>query len=158
VVRALADADLPWAEALVEEFFGSRMQARCGELVDVVGRPGFVAERDGERVGLLTYRRHEDGVELATIIARDERRGIGSELVDALVREVAGRDRIWLVTSNDNLDALRFYQRRGFRLAALRPGAIDEARQALKPEISETGAYGIRIRDELELELPPELP
>jgi GNAT superfamily N-acetyltransferase len=59
--------------------------------------------------------------------------------------------RLRLTTTNDNLDALRFYQRRGFRLVALRPGAVDAAR-ALKPEIPVTGAHGIPLRDELDLE------
>ena len=158
MVRELTQADLPWAEELVGEAFAGRMQARRGELVDVLDCPGFVVERDGEPVGVLTYHWHDDGCELATIVVRDEHRGAGTELVEALVREVDGRARIWLVTSNDNLDALRFYQRRGFRLAELRPGAIDEARRTLKPEISETGGYGIPIRDELELERLPELP
>ena len=151
-------ADLPWAEELVGEAFAGRVQARRGELVDVLDLPGFVVERDGELVGLLTYRWHDDGCELASIVVREEHRGVGTELVEALIREVDGRARIWLVTTNDNLDALRFYQRRGFRLAELRPGAIDEARRTLKPEISETGGYGIPIRDELELERLPELP
>jgi len=74
-------------------------------------------------------------------------------LVDALRREVADCERIWLVTTNDNLEALRFYQRRGFVLSALRPGAVDEARRGLKPQISAVGEFGIPIRDELELEL-----
>lgn len=65
----------------------------------------------------------------------------------------AGCTRLWLVTTNDNLDALRFYQRRGFRLSRLRPGAVDLSRQTLKPEIPEVGTFGIAIRDELELEL-----
>ena len=65
----------------------------------------------------------------------------------------AGCTRLWLVTTNDNVDALRFYQRRGFRLRALRPGAVDEARRELKPEIPEIGDHGIPLRDELELEL-----
>ena len=60
--------------------------------------------------------------------------------------------RLWLITTNDNLDALRFYQRRGLRLAALRPGAVDESRAALKPSIAEVGEYGIPIRDEIVLE------
>jgi hypothetical protein len=60
---------------------------------------------------------------------------------------------VWLVTTNDNLVALRFYQRRGFRLSALRPGAVDEARRRLKPAIPDAGAFGIPLRDELELEL-----
>ncbi len=55
-----------------------------------------------------------------------------------------------MVTTNDNLRALGLYQRRGFRLAALRCGAVDQGRR-LKPEISEVGEGGIPLHDELEL-------
>jgi hypothetical protein len=57
------------------------------------------------------------------------------------------------VTTNDNLDALRFYQRRGFRLTALRAGAVDRTRASLKPRIGTLGEHGIPLRNELELEL-----
>jgi hypothetical protein len=57
-----------------------------------------------------------------------------------------------LTTTNDNLTALRFYQRRGFRIAAVRPGAVAAARR-LKPTIPELGEHGIPIRDEIELAL-----
>ena len=63
-----------------------------------------------------------------------------------------GCRRVWLVTSNDNLDAIRFYQRRGLRLVAVHPGAIERARE-IKPTIPLVGSYGIPIRDELEFEL-----
>ena len=59
--------------------------------------------------------------------------------------------RLWLITTNDNLRALRFYQRRGFRLAALHRDALETSRR-LKPSISEIGFHGIPLRDELELE------
>ena len=59
----------------------------------------------------------------------------------------------WLITTNDNLDALRFYQRRGFRITAIHAGAVDDSRARLKPEIPEAGDHGIPLRDELELEL-----
>ena len=80
--------------------------------------------------------------------------GTGSALVAALVEiaRAAGCTRLWLVTTNDNVDALRFYQRRGFHLAQLRAGAVVESR-ALKPQIPEVGAHGIELRDELELEM-----
>ena len=55
-----------------------------------------------------------------------------------------------LTTTNDNIDALRFYQRRGFRMSALRPGVIDRSRLH-KPEIPRTGDYGIPLRDEIDL-------
>ena len=59
---------------------------------------------------------------------------------------------MWLITTNDNLNALRFYQGRGFRLVAVHPGAVEASRR-LKPQIPELGSFGIPIRDELELEL-----
>ncbi|MEV5411149.1 GNAT family N-acetyltransferase [Thermopolyspora sp. NPDC052614] len=74
----------------------------------------------------------------------------------AAVEEVAaglGLSRLWLmITTNDNVDALRFYQRRGFRFAAIHAGAVDDSRARLKPEIPETGNYEIPIHDEITLE------
>jgi ribosomal protein S18 acetylase RimI-like enzyme len=133
--------------------FGGRLQARRGELIDVLDLPGLVAEEDGRPVGLLTYRREGRECELAFMEALERGRGIGTALVDALRDAVAGCERIWVVTTNDNLEALRFYQRRGFVLSALRAGAVDEARRELKPRIAAVGESGIPIRDELELEL-----
>jgi ribosomal protein S18 acetylase RimI-like enzyme len=80
--------------------------------------------------------------------------GVGAALLDAAVRvaATAGAERLWLVTTNDNLDALRFYQRRGMRIVAVSPGAVDEARR-LKPSIPRVGRYGIAMHDELTLEL-----
>jgi ribosomal protein S18 acetylase RimI-like enzyme len=131
------------------------MQVRHGELIDVLALPGFTAERDGRPVGLLTYRRADGECELAFIAALERQHGVGSALLDALLHEVGDGERIWLVTTNDNLEALRFYQRRGFRLSALRTGAVDESRRRLKPQISTDGEFGIPIRDEIELERRP---
>jgi len=60
--------------------------------------------------------------------------------------------RLWLVTTNDNVDALRFYQRRGFCLVCVHRGAVDHSRAHLKPEIPLAGNNRIPLRDELELE------
>ncbi|MBA3653014.1 MAG: GNAT family N-acetyltransferase [Actinobacteria bacterium] len=127
---------------------GGRMQARRGELIDVLSFPGFVVERDG----VLTYRQDDGGCELTVIAAGQRHTGIGTALINALRAAVEGR--IWLITTNDNLDAIRFYQRRGFRLRRVHPGAVDVARR-LKPEIPDIGHYGIPMRDEVELELEP---
>lgn len=115
--------------------------------------PGLIAEREGRIVGLLTYHVTADVLEIVTLNALTRRTGIGSLLIDA-VRAEAKRRRcreLTLTTTNDNVDALRFYQRRGFYLAALRPGAVDRARQERKPEIPLTGEYGIPLRDEIDL-------
>ena len=153
MIRAYGSADRSWAEAHLDEEFGGALQARRGELIDVLALPGFVTEGDGRPLGILTYRRDGDECELAFIATFDRHKGIGTALLGALLEAVADCERIWVVTTNDNLEALRFYQRRGFRLAALRPGAVDEARQRLKPHIGAVGELGIPLRDELELEL-----
>jgi GNAT superfamily N-acetyltransferase len=91
-------------------------------------------------------------MELVAINAFPPRRGMGSALIEAIASSAAalGFEAIRLTTTNDNVDGLRFYQRRGFQLTALRPGAVDESRR-LKPTISMTGQHGIPIHDELDL-------
>ena len=126
-----------------------------GEQIRPAELPGFVA-LDGDRiVGHAAYRIGADGCELVAIAADPPRAGVGSRLLERVLEAAreAGCSRVWLTTTNDNLDALRFYQRRGFRLLALRPGAVVEARRRLKPELPATGAYDIPMRDELDLEL-----
>jgi ribosomal protein S18 acetylase RimI-like enzyme len=150
-VEMAGDAD--WAEGLLTRRLGGRMQARRGELIDVLALPGLVAEDERGEVGILLYDMRCQECELAAIVAEKGQRGVGTQLVEALKRKVSGR--IWLVTTNDNLDALRFYQRRGFVLVALRSGAVEQARRRLKPTIPETCAYGIPLRDEIELEFLP---
>jgi ribosomal protein S18 acetylase RimI-like enzyme len=155
LVREYRESDRAWAEAFMRDEFGGPIQARRGELLDVLALPGFVAERYDRPLGLMTYRLENDECELAFIAALERHAGVGTALLDALLRAVSECGRIWLVTTNDNLEALRFYQRRGFVLSALRSGAVDEAREQLKPQISTVGEFGIPLRDELELELRP---
>jgi ribosomal protein S18 acetylase RimI-like enzyme len=149
-IRALTDADMPWAERLLDGF-GGRHQVRLGSVVDALARPGFVAERDGELVGIVTYDADGADVEVVYIEVTAKHEGVGTGLLDA-VQARTGAQRLWLVTTNDNLDGLRFYQRRRFRITDVRPGAADEARRTLKPSLSEVGNFGIPIRDEIVLE------
>lgn len=116
--------------------------------------PALIARAaDGQPVGVLTYHVADDGLEVVTLDAFPRHHGAGTALLSAAMREARrrGLGRIWLVTTNDNLDALRFYQRRGMRLIAVNTGAVDRARR-IKPSIPLTGEYGILIRDEVVLE------
>jgi ribosomal protein S18 acetylase RimI-like enzyme len=148
--------DDDWAEALLGGALAGRIQARRGELVDVLTGDGLVAEVDGHRAGVLTFRGDGLGaVEIAALAVVEASRGVGSALVRAAVVLARERQlsRIWVVTTNDNLDALRLYQRHGFRLVELRAGAVEQSRRTLKPSIPEVASNGIPIRDELELAL-----
>ena len=129
--------------------------ARRGVLVDSLDHPAVLAWSDGDLTGVATYVVDGDVCELLTLYAAIPLTGIGSALLTAVqdIARDAGCQRLWVVTTNDNLEALRFYQRRGFRLVLIRPGAVDRSRDTLKPEIPRSGAYDIPLRDELELEM-----
>jgi GNAT superfamily N-acetyltransferase len=152
-VRPVEAEDRSWAEAFLREV-GALRVARRGELVAPLDHPMLVCEVEGVPEGLLTYVIDRSDCEILTIHARRRRNGVGTALIEA-VRAVArerGCQRLWLVTTNDNVDAMRFYQRLGFRLSAIRSGAGDAARRSLKPEIPEIGDHGIPLRDEIDLE------
>jgi GNAT superfamily N-acetyltransferase len=153
VVRPATPDDLPWVRAFLDTT-GSVRVARRGEFVAALDHPMLIALDDDAPSGLLTY--IVDGVscEVLTIHAVQPGNGVGTALLAAVcdTARAAACTTLWLVTTNDNLDALRFYQRRGFRIRAIRPGAVDDSRAHLKPEIPSIGAYGIPLRDEIELE------
>ena len=115
---------------------------------------GFVAERAGTKVGYALVRIDQDELEVVALEALTRRQGVGTALLAAVADDAqnAGCARVWLITTNDNLDAMRFYQRRGWDLVALHRDAVTAGRQ-LKPEIPEVGDYGLPIRHELEFEL-----
>ena len=137
---------------LMVELWGSELQVVHQSVYRPAELPGLIAERAGRVVGLLTYQVSDVMLEVVTLNAIERRTGVGTVLMEAVVAD-ARRLRcqeIRLTTTNDNLDAIRFYQRRGLRLVALRPGAVDRARLE-KPEIPRVGDYGIPLRDEIDL-------
>jgi GNAT superfamily N-acetyltransferase len=154
-VREVEAADRAAVDAFADANH-SAIVARRGELADARREHAVLVESEtGELLGVATWIDHGDEIELLTLHAARQWHGAGTALLErvAEIGRARGRPRLWLVTTNDNVDALRFYQRRGMRLRALRPGAVDEARRTIKPGIAELGEYGIPIRDELELEL-----
>ena len=160
VVRPLSGAidgetgsDREWACALLVERWGSTHMVTRGVLHDLARLPGLIAWLGSARAGLLTYRRDAACCEVLSLDSVISGAGVGSALLTAVQTSArtAGCRRVWLVTTNDNTPALRFYQRRGFSLVALHCGAVEAAR-ALKPEIPLSGIDEIALRDEIELE------
>ena len=158
-VRPREAADQAAARAFLARH-NSLRAARLGELVHPLDHPAFIAEAaDGHLMGLLTYVPQQDWrqCEILTLHADQQWHGAGTALIET-VGQLAGRQgctRLWVITTNDNVDALRFYQRRGFCLVRVHRGAVDRSRASLKPEIPLVGAYGIPLRDELELHKQP---
>ncbi|MEO8510837.1 MAG: GNAT family N-acetyltransferase [Chloroflexota bacterium] len=154
-VRDMERRDHDWVAALLERDLGGRRQARLGELLDPVQHPGLVAERDGEPVGVATLIEGSDAFEILTLNAIERGGGAGSVLLETAVRVAAASQhaRVWLVTTNDNLEALRFYLSRGMHVARVHSGAVAADRE-LKPAIPLRNAEnGLPIRDLVELEI-----
>jgi GNAT superfamily N-acetyltransferase len=117
--------------------------------------PGFIAFEPSasDPLGLITFNLEGDDCEIITLDSLREGIGVGSALIDAVIQHARyiKCKRVFLVTTNDNLYSLRFYQKRGFRLSKINVGATDRAREQ-KPEIPTVGEFGIPIHDEIELE------
>jgi DNA-3-methyladenine glycosylase I len=143
-----------WATDLIREHWGSPEIVTRGKVHDTCGLPGFTAIVGDEPLGLVTYRIYGDQCEIVSLNSLVEGIGIGSALVDAVAGKARehGCRRLWLITTNDNLDAVHFYQKRGFRLVAVHRNALEQTRR-LKPSLPVTGIDGIALRDEIELEM-----
>lgn len=113
---------------------------------------GFVVD---DWAGVVTYLVRDSECEIISLNSPEPNRGVGSALIEAVVEEARRHAcrRVFLSTTNDNLRALGFYQRRGFAIAAVRLRALNETRRR-KPAIPLIGENGIPLRDEIELEMP----
>lgn len=150
----MQDADREEVAAFIEQHWHSRLVMSHGQEFYPHQEEGFLERRDGKLVGLLTYYIDGTGMEILTLNATLEGAGIASSLMLPAIERARERgcQRVMLTTTNDNLRAIGFYQRLGFRLVAINIGVVDEARK-IKPQIPETGERGIPIHDEIVMEL-----
>ena len=157
LVRATQASERNWVESFIKSHWGSEIVVAKDRVTRPAELDGFAALQGEKPIGLLTYRTEGPDREIVTLDSTVQGKGIGTILIDAVKQKakVNGCRRLWLITTNDNLNALGFYQKKGFRLVALYPNALEASRK-LKPEISLKASNGVPIRDELELEL--ELP
>jgi ribosomal protein S18 acetylase RimI-like enzyme len=154
-VRQAGEADRAELDALFIRLWGATQVIAHDERMDLRTLPTLVAvDGSGEFAGALVWRPDGDAVEVAGVAAVVSGGGVGTALLDAAVAlaRSGGARRLYLITTNDNTRALRFYQRRGMRIVAVDAGAVDRAR-VIKPEIPLVGFDGIPLRDELRLEM-----
>lgn len=153
-IRKTEPKDKPWIKKLIETRWGSDFIVTRGRKYCYNKLEGFIAEIEGRNKGLITFRAEDREIEIISLDSLLERKGAGTGLINKVIEfagEVKAR-RVWLITTNDNIDAIKFYQKRGFSMIRIYPGAIDLSRK-LKPFIPAVGNYGIPIRDEIELEM-----
>ena len=156
LVRPIRDDERPELGRVATETWGSPIVVSREVAHDVRVLPAVVAEdpESGRWLGVASYRFEAGACEVVQLLALERGRGVGSALLATLasIARAGGAHRLWLTTTNDNLDAIRFYQRGGFRFVWIWRGAVTRARK-IKPEIPLVGEFGISITDEIEMEL-----
>jgi ribosomal protein S18 acetylase RimI-like enzyme len=153
-IRPVDKTDEQWIDILLQEWWAGSNIITRGKTHHVDEYPGFVALQGNQRAGLITY--HIDGkeCEITSLNSLAEGKGVGTALVKDVKEKAkeAGCKTIFLITTNDNTGALHFWQKRGFRITAVRLNTLEETRKA-KPGIPLTNDEGIPIKDEIELEM-----
>ena len=152
-VRPLNQSNHKWAMDLIKEVWISTKIISKGKVHDTNELPGIIAIHKNNRVGLIIYNLIGDECEIVSLNSLKENIGIGTTLLKEIERisTFKGCKRLWVITTNDNIDALRFYQKKSFKIVAIHLDALEQSRR-LKPEIPFLGSNDIEIRDEIELE------
>ena len=153
-IKKVTDSDREWVLEIIRGW-GADFIVTRGRKVYPTEIDAFYAESEnGEKAGLVTYEVIGDQCEVVTLDAFKKFSGIGTALLEKVKSEVQalGCKRLWLITLNDNLDAIRFYQKRGMTISAIHLNALEESRR-IKPAIAKIGQYGIPLRDEIEFEI-----
>ncbi|HZU73685.1 MAG TPA: GNAT family N-acetyltransferase [Acidimicrobiales bacterium] len=151
-IRLLDDADRAWLAELIAGTWGLPVVSTSGAH-DPTTLPGFVAEAAARRIGVATYRLGEGGCEVVTLNSLEEGKGVGTALL-AAVRGVADREgrRLWLITTEENLRAIAFYEKRGMAITAIHRNFADQVRR-YKPELAD-GDGSVPFRHAIEFSYP----
>lgn len=155
-IRSLSFDDVPRLRQFLIEHWGGEEMLTRGHVYRPEQLEGLVVEDGEEWVGLLTFFVKDGECEVTSLDSLREEQGIGSRLLKKVIEEAhrRGCKRLFLITTNDNLSALGFYQKRGFQIAAIYRGAVNESRK-IKPGIPLVGFNNIPLQDEVELEIKP---
>lgn len=152
--RKVMQKDKTWVNEFINEHWGSNKVVVHKKVYYPYKLEGFLAETNKEQIGLVTYKIKNKKCEIVTLNSIRENKGIGTHLVNLVLRKAKGSgcNIVWLITTNDNIKGIYFYQKLGFRLVKVYLDAVNESRM-LKPEIPLKSENGIQIRDELKFNL-----
>ena len=151
---AITDLNRQKINGFIRDHWFTTEMVILGEIVDMTVVEGIAAMDGDEIVGLITYRVSGDTCEITSLDSLREGQGIGTALLEQVIALAREKNclKVSLITTNDNIHAIQFYQKRGFDLVRMHPDSIKAAR-VLKPEIPLIGSNGIPITDELEFEM-----
>ena len=152
-IRTISDSDRTLIAEFIAEHWGSSFSVSRGKVYHIVDLPGFICVQNGKIAGLITYHIVKKDCEIVTLNSEFENEGLGTQLINKVINAAKKHqcNRVWLITTNDNVNAIRFYQKRGFDWIGFYRDAMIESRK-IKSEIPWYGNDGIPIRHEIEFE------
>ena len=153
-VRPIETGDRPWFVGVIARQWGLPVVSVSG-VHDPSDYPGFVFDVDGRPVGAVTYAVSGDECEVVTLNSGIDGQGIGRALMTEAVRAASEADcrRLWLMTTNDNIRAIDFYQRFGMDLVRLHRNFVEEVRRHKPGGTGNPKEGDIPFRHALEFEL-----
>ena len=153
-IKKTTDKDKEWVLEIVRGWGADFIVSRGRKIYPTEIESYYAEDDNGKTLGLISFEITGDQCEIVTLDAFEKFSGVGTALLQQVIEELKRRGckRVWLITLNDNLDAIRFYQRRGFTIAKVHVNALEKSRK-IKPEIPTVGQYGIPLRDEIEFEM-----
>ena len=151
-IREINEENREKVVSFFREHWGSSEMVISSGIYQCEKLNGFIFEDNKQIIGLVTYviKDYENEIEIISLDSLSEGKGIGSALIEK-VENIARQKQIHivsLITTNDNLNALKFYQKRGYRIISVISDAVNKARK-LKPSIPLIGNDGIPLKDEL---------
>lgn len=152
--KRISNTDRELINAFIREHWYTTTMVIRGKEIDMTQTEGFYFAEGNDIIGLITYMVYDNTLEITSLDSMRENQGIGSKLIEFVIQEAKQRKlrKIVLITTNDNINAIRFYQKRGFDMAHLFHNALDISRK-LKPDIPLIGENNIPLRHEIEFEL-----
>jgi len=133
--------------------WGSDIIVSRGKIYRTEDLEGILVYENQKIIGIGLYYIKNNECEIVLLESFMENKGIGSEIIERIkiIAKENNCKRIWVITTNNNINALKFYQKRGFCFSNIYINAMEESRK-IKPEIPKEYG-GIEIRDEIEFEL-----
>lgn len=154
IITEIKDNERTLSTKFISENWGSSLSVSQGKIYDTRLLPGFICIDNKNVIGLVTYHIENRECEIVTLDSKVPDKGLGTALINMVLEKARNNNcsRVWLITTNDNINAMRFYQKRGFEWVGFYKNAIYESRQ-LKPEIPKYGNDNIPIKHEIEFEI-----
>jgi ribosomal protein S18 acetylase RimI-like enzyme len=132
-VRPLDDGDRAWVTETISNEWGLPVVSISGPH-NPADFAGCVAAEANERLGLITYRVTDEDCEIVTLNSLRPNRGVGTALLRAVKRIADERGlRLWLITTDENSNAIRFYENRGMTMRAFHRDFVKVVRR-YKPD------------------------